>query len=318
MNTTEVTPTITPESTELSLADYRAMREGREVPKAIVDTTSSAADAANADAETAAELTESADPNSKEETTSQDENTKPPKKDKIAGRFSELTQKIKSLESQLAAKAGTGQSEKTESKPADVPTLPPDPNDPEPDASRFTDYVEWQKAWNRWDRRQDTRQEKAAAAAAEQQNAAKAKAQTWQTRVSEATAELADFAAVAQNPDLSVTQAMAEAITESEIGPSILYHLGKNPAEAARIAKLSPVSQVREIGKLEKALEPAAAADEDEDAPVAPPVKKPTVSKAPAPHKPLGGGASSTNPAKQIDSMTQAEYRAYRESGKLR
>jgi hypothetical protein len=302
------------DSPELPLSDYRSLREGREVPAAPKETP--AADAAEPTQETAADDAGSTETNSKEDSS---KDQPKPKGDKLNARFSELTQKIRSLETQLAAKSSAVSTEtKSDVKPAEV-TIAPDPNDPEPDASRFSDYVEWQKAWNRWDRRQDTRQEKAAAAVAEQQNAAKAKAETWQTRVSEATAELADFAAVAQNPDLPITSVMAEAITDTDIGPRILYHLGKNPAEAARIAKLSPVAAIREIGKIEAALTAADVAADSEDSELeAPPVKKPVVSKAPAPHKPLGGSASSTNPAKQIDSMTQAEYRAYRESGKLR
>lgn len=312
MNPTE-TPTITPDSAELSLADYRALREGREVPKAIVDTTSSAADAANADAETAV-ATDATETNSKEETST---DSKPAKSDKLNARFSELTSKIRTLESQLAAKSGAVRTDATPEPKVETPAAAA--ADPEPAADKFTDYVEWQKSWMKWQMRQEAREVKAAAAVAEQQNAAKVKAETWQSRVASATAELADFAAVAQNPDLPITQVMAEAITDTEAGPRILYHLGKHPELAAKIAKLSPVAAIREIGKIEAAITAADVAADSEDSELeAPSTKKPVVSKAPAPHKPLGGSASSTNPAKQIESMTQAEYRAYRESGKLR
>ena len=304
------------DSADLSIADYRALREGKDAaavtPAPVTEEKTTAADAVETEAD--AETTDSTETESLENSTTE---SKAPKKDKIAGRFSELTAKIKALESQLATqKSGTGQPEKTESTPAEVPTLAPDPKDPEPAPDKFADYVEWQKAWNRWDRRQDARQEKATAAVAAKQTEAKAKADTWQSRVSEATAELADFATVAQNPDLPVTQAMAEAITDSEVGPKILYHLGQNPDEAARIAKLSPLAQIRAIGKIESSLEiVAASAGEGED--VEPPTKKPVVSKAPPPHKPIGG-APSVNPAKNIEGMSQREYRALREAGKIR
>jgi hypothetical protein len=304
MSTTE-TPAVTLDAEVLPLADYRAIREGKELPKI---ETPSAADAVKADAETAA-VTETVETNLEEPGKAK------PKGGKLNARFSELTAKIKTLETQLAgAKPGTGP---TETPKIDAPVVvAPDPKDPEPDAAKFGDYVEWQKAWNRWDRRQETRQEKAQAAAAEQHNAVKAKAESWQSRVSEAAAELADFAEVAQNPDLPVSQVMAEAITDSEIGPKILYHLGQNPEDAARIAKLSPVAQVREIGKIEAKLAvDTPEADEETPEPL---VKKPlAVSKAPAPHRPLAGAAA-VSASKQIDTMTQAEYRAYREAGKIR
>ena len=44
---------------------------------------------------------------------------------------------------------------------------------------------------------------------------------------------------------------MREAIGESELGDDVAYWLGKNPAEAARIAQLSERQMVRELTKLE-------------------------------------------------------------------
>lgn len=315
MNTTE-TPAVTLDSADLSISAYRALREGKDATvttPAATEVQTPAAEAVETEAEADAAGHSGAD-----DLEDSSKESKAPKKDKISGRFSELTAKIKTLETQLAAKNGsTGQSESTESKSVNVPKLPPDPKDPEPDASKFADYVEWQKAWNRWDRRQDQRQETAARAAAEQQHAAKAKSDSFQARVTEAKSEFADFDTVAFNKDLPVSPVMADAITDSEIGPKILYHLGKNPAEAARIAKLSAVAQVREIGKLEAKLDADAAGAAEGDDAEEPQTKKPAVSKAPVPHKPLGSGAA-VNPAKLLDSMSQRDYRALRESGKLR
>lgn len=63
-----------------------------------------------------------------------------------------------------------------------------------------------------------------------------------------------DFEQVAYNPTLPVTDVMAETIRHSEIGPDVIYHLGKNPKEAARISKLPPFLQAKEIGKIEAKL----------------------------------------------------------------
>lgn len=53
-----------------------------------------------------------------------------------------------------------------------------------------------------------------------------------------------DFVEVAENPDVQVSVPMAQVIMQSDIGPDIMYYLGQNPAEAARIAALVIPGQV--------------------------------------------------------------------------
>ena len=89
-----------------------------------------------------------------------------------------------------------------------------------------------------------------------------------------------DFEQVAYNPKLPITEPMAVTIRESDVGPEILYHLGNNPAEAKRIAQLSPLSQAKEIGKLEDKLA------------TNPPAKK--TSSAPPPIAPATGRSPAT------------------------
>lgn len=60
-----------------------------------------------------------------------------------------------------------------------------------------------------------------------------------------------DFDDVVYDETLPITRDMALAIQLSDVGPELAYHLGKNPTEAARIAKLHPLAQARELGKLE-------------------------------------------------------------------
>jgi len=79
----------------------------------------------------------------------------------------------------------------------------------------------------------------------------------------------------------AISDVMHGAIMESDIGPEIAYHLGKNPDEALRIYRLGPLAQAREIGKLEASL-------------IAnPPAKKP--SSAPEPITPVGSRSASPN-----------------------
>ena len=63
-----------------------------------------------------------------------------------------------------------------------------------------------------------------------------------------------DFEQVVYNPNLRVTTVMAQTIQASDLGPDIAYYLGSNPKEADRIARLSPILQAKEIGKLEAKL----------------------------------------------------------------
>jgi hypothetical protein len=140
-----------------------------------------------------------------------------------------------------------------------------------------------------------------AAQLVEKREAEKARAATedaYLDRVEEAQEKYADFDQVAKNPRLPVTQVMAEAITSSEIGPDILYHLGLNPKEAARIAQLGPLMQAKEIGKIEAKL----ASD--------PPAKKTT--SAPAPINPVNtqtaGKTYDTTDPRSIKAMSTSEW----------
>ena len=108
-----------------------------------------------------------------------------------------------------------------------------------------------------------------------------------------------DFEQVAYNPNLPITNVMAETIQASEIGPDMAYHLGANPKEAERISKLSPLLQAKEIGKLEAKL----AAN--------PPVNK--TSTAPTPISPVtarstGSPSYDTTDPRSIKSMSTSDW----------
>lgn len=74
----------------------------------------------------------------------------------------------------------------------------------------------------------------------------------WLDRVEKATEKYDDFEQVViKNPTLQITPEMAEAIKTSDNGPDVAYWLALNPQEASRIARLTPLQQAREIGKIE-------------------------------------------------------------------
>ena len=108
-----------------------------------------------------------------------------------------------------------------------------------------------------------------------------------------------DFEQVAYNPNLPITDYMAQTIQSSDIGPDVLYYLGANPKEADRIARLAPILQAKEIGKLEASLSSN------------PPVRK--TSTAPAPIAPVNARSTGSNQYDTTDprstkSMTTSEW----------
>jgi len=115
----------------------------------------------------------------------------------------------------------------------------------------------------------------------------------------EARSKYDDFEQVAYNPKLPVTNVMAETIQSSEIGPELAYYLGSNPKEAERISRMTPLSQAKEIGKIEAKLVSA------------PPVKKTT--SAPAPISPVtarssGAPAYDTTDPRSTKTMTDSQW----------
>lgn len=120
---------------------------------------------------------------------------------------------------------------------------------------------------------------------------------SFEAQVEDAKARYADYDAVARAPDVPVSDAMADLIITSEVGPDVLYHLGQNKAVAAQIARMSPVEAARAIGRIEASLH-------------AP--KPRTETNAPAPITPVRGAVGAgRDPTK----MSVSEYAAWRAAG---
>ena len=132
--------------------------------------------------------------------------------------------------------------------------------------------------------------------AAKQQSAV---LESYQEREEVARDKYDDFQQVAYNPNLPITNVMAETIQSSDIGPELAYYLGSNPKEADRISRMTPLSQAKEIGRIEAKL----AAD--------PPVKRTT--SAPAPISPVtarssGAPAYDTTDPRSTKTMTDSQW----------
>lgn len=123
--------------------------------------------------------------------------------------------------------------------------------------------------------------------------------ESYHEREEQARDKYEDFEQVAYNPNLRITQVMAETIQASDIGPDVAYFLGANPKEADRISRLSPYLQAKEIGKIEAKLSDN------------PPAKK--TSSAPAPIAPVtartsGAPAYDTTDPRSVKSMSASEW----------
>ena len=173
-----------------------------------------------------------------------------------------------------------------------------------PDPSRYTSEAEYAADLAAYRVRKQDVEAESSRINADYSDAESTEAGAFNEAVSDFMAEGAekyqDFVAVtAREPKDGgpmVSPIMAEAIMESDLGIDLLYYLGKNPKEAAKIAELSPVAQARAIFKLESKV----------GAQVAPPK-----SQAPAPVKPVRGGSAA--PTKSPSQMSMAEYAAYRQ-----
>lgn len=118
-------------------------------------------------------------------------------------------------------------------------------------------------------------------------------------REEDARSKYDDFEQIAYNPNLRVTDVMAETIKASDIGPDLAYWLGSNPKEADRISRLSPLLQAREIGKIEAKLG------------AEPPKKK--TSSAPEPIRPVTArtvnpGVTDTTDPRSVQTMSTSDW----------
>lgn len=142
--------------------------------------------------------------------------------------------------------------------------------------------------------------------------------QTWREReapVEAANADYKELSTIAitflkQNGTSPTVQAIGAAITESEAGPQLLRHLGDEYETLQKLAKLSPMAAVRELGKIEARLAPEESAEKEEDEtdPPVPPVKQP-----PKPPTPVRKVAAVTKPDINDPKLPYPEFVRLRE-----
>jgi hypothetical protein len=117
--------------------------------------------------------------------------------------------------------------------------------------------------------------------------------ETFLAKAEKATERYPDFQAVVGNPSLSINEAMAEYITDSDLGAEVAYFLGQNPMKAAQIAQMSPMKAARELTRIESEINAK---------------PKPRVSQTPAPINPVGSKGSPSSSAQPSDNDDVATW----------
>lgn len=224
---------------------------------------------------------------SSEESVSEDaepsEPSPEPKKDKVQDRIDELTKKFRDAERDAAHWRN-----KAHERPAPEPVI-------NLDTKSLADFDYDEPAYQA----HITQQAKAEALRlvneTHQNQSANVKMQQFSAKEAEFAEKNDDYFNATRKPSLTLTQDMLEIAQDSELGPELLYHLGKHPSVALRLSALTPMAQAREMGILEAKLST--------------PVSK-TVSTAPKPAPKIKGAANKLN--KDPNDMSDSEFRKWR------
>jgi chromosome segregation ATPase len=270
--------------TSENLAEFTAQKLG------LVDAPATEA----ADAEPNAEADQSGQDGEGNEATALDDQKEKKPNPKLERRFSEITKQREAAREEARKEREQRESLEARLKELESRVSPPAQADTdelgqEPKPEQFSDMYEYAKALAEYtaDKKlmERDKQEVARKAAAEQE----VKFKAWADRVNAAKTDLPDFDDMVQSSDVRVSDPVRDAIIESEHGPKILYYLAENSEFAKKLADMSVVSAVREIGKIEARY----VRDTKESAPE---VKTAAVkSRAPAPISPLRGAVNTVD-----------------------
>jgi hypothetical protein len=176
-----------------------------------------------------------------------------------------------------------------------------------PAVENFDTYDEYVEALTDWQAERKLsariteereRVEKAAAETAE-----RAKYTQFADRAKVAAEKYPDFEAVAYSDEVPVSATMRECILSSDVGAELAYYLGKNPAEAERIAGLEGLAAARAMGRIEARIEAEAAGKPTAEK------QKPKLPGAPAPITPLA--PSSRKDFNILDEETAGDFAAW-------
>ena len=168
-----------------------------------------------------------------------------------------------------------------------------------PRLENFQTYEDFLRAQARFEAKQEINQTLAAQAQREAMERAQAAqrqtAESWQQKVTKATAELPDFADVVGSSSAPMPEHVKQMVLNSDQGPKLAYYLATHPDEAEQIATQHPLAAIRALVRIEDKLDAAKA------------VKKTT--DAPEPISTVGAKAKSTKSPSEMTDKEFAEWR---------
>jgi hypothetical protein len=182
----------------------------------------------------------------------------------------------------------------------DEPQRPPQPQAPmgEPRIEDFDSYDSYQAAVRQYDRQQVLAEFQQLQQQQQVYARQREALESFQGRAAKTEGKPDDYQErikyAFSDPSLPFTAPIAEVVLTDEAGPDLVYHLSTHPDELRRLAKLSPVQQAVEAGKLAARLS----------------VKPVSVSAAPPPVKPVrsANATATVNP----DDMSPDQWRKWR------
>jgi hypothetical protein len=236
---------------------------------------------------------------------------------KLEKRFSELTKQRE--DARKEAQREREQRESLESRLKELeqrsnPTPVQSSVYEKPQPHQFTDAFEYAEALSEWSAEQALLNRDKQEAERRANDERQKMLNDWQKRLDAAKSDLPDYEDMVASSDVQVSDAVRDAILESDVGPRILYHLAENPEIAEKLNAGSMISALRQIGKLE-------AQFEKKETPVS--EAKPSVarSKAPAPINPIKGSSGVVDVGVDTNGEFHGTYQQWKESrkaGKLR
>jgi hypothetical protein len=273
--------------------------------------------------EKSAEPTEEANDQSEQpieetETKATEEKKQNPKLEK---RFSELTKQREEARKEAAKERDAREAlEKRISELEGRAEPKPVEENVKPSPSQFNDAFEYAEALAEWSAENALLNRDKAEAERKVQDERQQVIKSWNDRLVTVKADLPDYdEMIASASDITVNDAIRDAMLESEQGPRILYHLAENPELAEKLNTLSTVSALREIGKLEAKFEASETPkDAKTEAETKPSIAR---SKAPAPISPIKTSSAVADVGVGSDGEFHGTYQQWRESrkaGKIR
>ena len=273
--------------------------------------------------EKSAEPTEEANdqseqPTEETETKATEEKKQNPKLEK---RFSELTKQREEARKEAAKERDAREAlEKRISELEGRAEPKPVEENVKPSPSQFNDAFEYAEALAEWSAENALLNRDKAEAERKEQEQRQSVIKSWNERLETVKADLPDYdEMIASASDITVNDAIRDAMLESEQGPRILYHLAENPELAEKLNTLSTVSALREIGKLEAKFEASETPkDAKTEAETKPSIAR---SKAPAPISPIKTSSAVADVGVGSDGEFHGTYQQWRESrkaGKIR